>query len=53
VLVEFADGQRHELGVGDTLWHVSTIAHRWSVIEAPMRLLLVNAHPAPATAHRG
>jgi transcriptional regulator with XRE-family HTH domain len=53
LLVEFADGQRHELGPGDTLWHVSTIAHRWSAVEAPVRLLLVNAHPGPATAHRG
>jgi transcriptional regulator with XRE-family HTH domain len=53
LLVEFTDGQRHELGPGDTLWHVSTIAHRWLVLEAPVRLLLVNAHPGPVTAHRG
>jgi len=51
--VAFADGQQHELGPGDTLWHVSTIAHRWFVVEAPVRLLLVNAQPAPPTAHRG
>ena len=30
VVVEFADGQRHELAAGDVLWHVSTLAHRWT-----------------------
>ena len=29
-LVEFADGQRYELATGDVLWHVSTLAHRWT-----------------------
>jgi transcriptional regulator with XRE-family HTH domain len=52
VLVELADGTRHELRAGDVLWHVATIAHRWtSRSAATTRLLLVNARPAtPDTA---
>ncbi|MCU1501492.1 MAG: hypothetical protein JWM12_846 [Ilumatobacteraceae bacterium] len=54
LLVEFGDGQQRELGPGDVLWHMSTIAHRWSVVGSPpTRLLLVNAHASNPTAHGG
>jgi quercetin dioxygenase-like cupin family protein/lambda repressor-like predicted transcriptional regulator len=47
VLVELADGQRYELATGDVLWHVSTLAHRWTSLgDVTARLLLVNARPA-------
>ena len=47
VVVEFADGQRYELAAGDVLWHVSTLAHRWTSTGATTaRLLLVNARPS-------
>jgi transcriptional regulator with XRE-family HTH domain len=52
VVVELADGQRHELAAGDVLWHVSTVAHRWTS-QGPARLLLVNARPAASGAPHG
>ena len=54
VVVELADGQRFELATGDVLWHVSTVAHRWtSQPDVAARLLLVTARPAPATSAHG
>lgn len=54
LLVELADGRRHELGAGDVLWHMSTIPHRWSSRgTAATRLLLVNARAAASgSVHR-
>ena len=52
VHVEFADGQHVDLATGDVLWHVSTVAHRWTSRGAA-RLLLVNARPAPASGAHG
>jgi transcriptional regulator with XRE-family HTH domain/mannose-6-phosphate isomerase-like protein (cupin superfamily) len=49
VHVEFGDGQHVDLAAGDVLWHVSTIAHRWTS-QGAARLLLVNAHPT-STGH--
>lgn len=31
LLIEFADGRSFDLAAGDSLWHRSEIAHRWSV----------------------
>jgi transcriptional regulator with XRE-family HTH domain len=52
VHVELADGRHHDLGAGDALWHLSTIAHRWTSRGAA-RLLLVNARPAPVAGPHG
>ena len=51
--VEFADGQRHDLGAGDVLWHVSTIAHRWRVVARRRRACCWSTPTPPPTAHGG
>jgi quercetin dioxygenase-like cupin family protein/lambda repressor-like predicted transcriptional regulator len=44
LVVEFGDGRVHELAAGDTMWHVSEIAHRWRTpADSGARVLLVNA----------
>lgn len=52
VHVEFADGQHVDLATGDVLWHVSTVAHRWTS-QGAARLLLVNAQAAAASSGHG
>ena len=49
VLVEFADGQRYELATGDVLWHVSTLAHRWTSLgDVTARCCCRTPGPAPS-----
>lgn len=55
LVVEFGDGRTHELAAGDTMWHVSELAHRWRTpADVGARVLLVNARtvsPTRAGAH--
>ena len=55
LVVEFGDGRTVELSAGDTMWHVSELAHRWRTpADRGARVLLVNARPltpARTTAH--
>lgn len=55
LVVEFGDGRTVELSAGDTMWHVSELAHRWRTpAAAGARVLLVNARqtaPTRANAH--
>lgn len=55
LVVEFGDGRTVELSAGDTMWHVSELAHRWRTPAGTgARVLLVNARqvpPARSTAH--
>ena len=56
LVVEFADGRTVDLDAGDTLWHVSELAHRWRTRPGVgARVLLVNARPpaAPRPAAHG
>jgi transcriptional regulator with XRE-family HTH domain len=48
--VEFADGQLVELHAGDSVWHVSTLAHRWiAAADEGAHVILVNARPPVST----
>lgn len=55
LVVEFGDGRTVEMAAGDTMWHVSELAHRWRTPPGVgARVLLVNARnvmPSRSPAH--